>query len=622
MPAQHTWNREGQPAGAPGTIVPEGDEATSELPPAVLTALPPMPPSGARGRAPGVRIGPFELLRRLGEGASGEVWEAVDRRIDAPVALKLFNAHGMDPMGRVMAEARAASRVVSDHVVYVREAGRVDGEAYIAMALCREETASDAAPKVARNLNEDAPRSLTEAVRWGEQIARGVAAAHAVGVYHRDLKPDNVLCLPRSRAVRIVDFGLAPLTVAPRALPGRDEAPSPDSGPLMVGPGEVARYIAGSPAYMAPEQARGFRRAPQAGRDDKALAALDVYGIGATLWALLAGRPPHVDPAADDSPETVRVRAATEAPPDLRTLAPKVPRRLAAIVDKAMADDPDERYPTAAALAVDLARFRATLPTSLDAPWAPVRAGLYLRRHPALVAAAAWVLVVALGLGAIGVVYARWNVATEALAAVEAQREEAEWDALVGTALAKAEARRADAAVDAADSSEARAETAEERAAHLRAYATRQALNAQDADLARAGAEAEAAIQGQIAADARAVAAAEAAAAARADDSAAEAARRAVEADLRSRRHAEAEAAALLKAEAAGRTAGDALAKAETALARAEEAEARAASAEERAVSASEVARAATVRMRVAEVRAELAEARLEAGSLVDEGGE
>ncbi|MDP2307526.1 MAG: serine/threonine-protein kinase [Pseudomonadota bacterium] len=611
MAAERTWNREGMFPGAPGTIVPDDGgapgETTMDVQPVAMAALEASPLAAARdrrGRAPGVRIGPFELLRRLGEGASGEVWEAVDRRIDAPVALKLFNARGMDPMGRVMAEARAASRVVSDHVVYVREAGRVDGEAFIAMALCREETASDAAPKVARNLNEDAPRSLTEAVRWGEQIARGVAAAHAVGVYHRDLKPENVLCLPRSRAVRIVDFGLAPLTAAGRIPLDSD----PAAGSLMVGPGEVARYIAGSPAYMAPEQARGFRRAPQAGRDDKALAALDVYGIGATVWSLLAGRAPHADPAVDDSPEVVRVRAATEAPPDLRSLAPNVPRRLAAIIGKAMADDPDERYPSAAALAVELARFRAQLPTSLDAPWSLVVGALYLRRHPALVAAAAWVLVVALGLGAIGVVHARWNVATSALAVVETQREAAEHDAAVEAALARAEGRRADAAADAADFSAARAETAEERSAHLRRYAARQALQAQDADLLRAGAEAESLIQGQIAADAREEAAREAEVAANASDRAADAIRRAADADARARRHAEAEAAAVARAETADRAAGDALATAETSRARAEDAEERAASAERR--------------MRAAEARAEAMEGRLVAGEpLADEAG-
>ncbi|MDP2315199.1 MAG: serine/threonine-protein kinase, partial [Pseudomonadota bacterium] len=532
MSAERTWNGEGAEhrtlVVAPGTIVPE-EIVEPGAPPRVPTHL------ATRGRAPGVRIGPFELVRRLGEGGSGEVWEAIDRRVDAPVALKLFTARGMDPMGRVMAEARAASRVVSDHVVYVREAGRVDGEAFIAMALCREETATDAAPKVARNLLEDPPQSLTEAVRWGEQIARGVAAAHAVGVYHRDLKPENVLCLPRSRAVRIVDFGLAPLTragaSASATVPG--DATDPAAGPLMVGPGESARYIAGSPAYMPPEQARGFHRAPQAGHDDKALAALDVYGVGATLWALLAGRPPHVEPAQDEGPEVVRLRAASQPPPDLRTLAPAVPRRLAAILARAMAEDPDDRYPSAAALAVDLARFRAHLPTSLDPAWSPVRTTLYLRRHPALVAAAAWLIVVGLGLGAIGAVYARWAVATEALAAVEGQRVAAETEAREVTVLAEAEARRADRAANAADSSEARAETAEDHAEHLRRYAAREALHAQDADLARAAAEAEAARQAELAAVSHAEAVEAALAAAQADVRASEAGRRTAEAEAR-----------------------------------------------------------------------------------------
>jgi serine/threonine-protein kinase len=612
MAAERTWEREERRANPaahgtireeaplhPGTIVPDdGGEPVART-----------PASSGRGRAPGVRVGPFELVRRLGEGASGEVWEAVDRRVDAPVALKLFNAHGMDPMGRVMGEARAASRVVSDHVVYVREAGRVDGEAFIAMALCREETASDAAPRVARNLLEDPPRSPAEAARWGEQIARGVAAAHAVGVYHRDLKPENALCLPRSRAVRLVDFGLAPLTPASTST----DAADPANGPLMVAPGESARYIAGSPAYMAPEQARGFRRAPQANRDDAALAALDVYGVGATLWALLAGRPPHVDPADDDGPEAVRQRAARAEPPALRTLNPNVPRRLAAIVDRAMASDPADRYPSAAALAVDLARYRADLPTSLDAPRSPVRPALYLRRHPALVAAAAWVVVVLLGLGALGAVHTQLTAATRALAAVEAQRVAAEQGATVVAALAEAEGRRADAASDAAETSSARAETAEDRAANLRRYAIQEAARAQDADIARLGAEAVATHQAELAAAAQEEAARKAADAQVADTEASAARQRANDADARAANHADAEASAQARAEAAARAAEAAVARADAATARAAEADARADAAERGTATANEAARAALGRARAAEARAAAAEARAEA---------
>lgn len=468
-------------------------------------------------RAPGRRLGPFELLRLLGEGASSDVWEAVDLRTDAPVALKLFRSSCGDVLGRVMAEARASSRIASDHIVYVRDAGMVDGVYYIAMALCREETASDAAPVVARSLCDELPRSLDEVVSWGEQVARGVAAAHAVGVFHRDLKPENILCMPGSRVVRILDFGLASLTSSARWRPSSatdtlvaisdegDWTPLPgarDDDPLTVPPGETTRLVAGTPSYMAPEQARGFRRMPDPTRDAHALAAIDVYGVGATMWALLTGRSPHIE-LEGDPVELVRMRAAGGPPPRLDTMQTifPVPRRLVEIVARAMAADPERRYPSAAALALDLARFRANRPTSNDPAWHPVRAALYVRRHPGRVAATVWSSALILGL--VALLGLRSELGST-MAALEAARDEltsAQEEAAAEHTRVEEEARRADAAADAAYSSERRADTAEEHLQHLRRFAAAAAeratkaeeaaaLAALDATLARAEADA------------------------------------------------------------------------------------------------------------------------------------
>jgi tRNA A-37 threonylcarbamoyl transferase component Bud32 len=338
-------------------------------------------------------VGPWHIRSTLGEGGMGTVYLAERTEpVHMRAALKLIKL-GMDSravLARFEQERQALARMQHDGIAKVYDCGTSErGQPYFAMELVEGRpltTFCDA--------NE---LGLAQRLRLMRSVCDAVQHAHNKGVVHRDLKPSNVLVSGDADAprIKVIDFGLA------KALGEKLVAAT-----LFTEAGQLI----GTPEYMAPEQARGFRRAPQANRDDAALAALDVYGVGATLFALLAGRPPHVDPADDDGPEAVRQRAARAEPPPLRSLAPKVPRRLAAIVERAMASDPADRYPSAAALAVDLARYRANLPTSLDAPGAPVRAALYLRRNPALAAAAAWVVVVLLGLGAL---LALWMSGTE-----------------------------------------------------------------------------------------------------------------------------------------------------------------------------------------------------------------
>ena len=590
--AERTWVQE---VGTlvPGTVLPA---PTLHDPPGAGEVIQLLPRSPIL--APGERFGAFTLVQRLGAGASGEVWEAVDRRIDAPVALKIF-ASNASQLIRVMAEARAASRVVSDYVVYVREAGDIEGTGYIAMALCREEGPHDAAPRVARPLTDTTPFSLDEAVRWGEQIARGMAAAHAAGVYHRDLKPENVLCLPVSRNVRIVDFGLVPLVHAARAQL---------SGPLTGGPGETAGFVAGTPGYMAPEQARGFRRPPDPEQDAAELAAIDVFGVGVTLWALLTGRAPHGEA---ESVEKVLARASSVPVPDLRTVPTRfqVSPRLARIVARATAPDPRDRYPTAAALAVDLARFRANEPISLDAPYSPVRPLLAARRNPALVAAGAWVIALVAGLVALVSVQQRWLEASANLADLEADLGVLKAESAEVRAHADAETRRADEASNAATASAARAESAEEHAEHLRDYAARMAdasRRARDEAAAARTAEAES-LAAALEADVRTAAARKeaeesAARAAAAQFAKAEAEQNRVDAE-RARERAERTAA---EAEAARATAEAARATAESARSTAEAARSRAeaeAAEARRTADAAERARAEAERA-LAELRA------------------
>lgn len=351
-------------------------------------------PAPSEWTAPGAWFGPFQLVRRLGRGATAEVWEAVDRRYDAPVALKLFPIANLPPTfdaDRVTAEAAAMSRITHDHVVFVREAGKLEAEGayYLAMALYREPVEGFAEPRVAVDLSRVEPASTAEIVRWGVQIAHALAAAHAVGVHHQDLKPENVLCMPASRSVRLTDFGLAPLARTRHVGHGRHSVRCRDT----------VRYVAGSPVFMAPEQARGLDHHPDPEADRRWLVAGDVYGAGAILWTLLTGEPPHAPPATLTHHDIV---AAAEAPvPRLDEVATRFPvsRRLADVVARAMAPDATDRYDSAAELADDLQRLLDRRPTSLDGPWAPVRATLWVQRHPLRAQTVATAAMLAVGLG-------------------------------------------------------------------------------------------------------------------------------------------------------------------------------------------------------------------------------
>ncbi|MBI3130742.1 MAG: serine/threonine protein kinase [Acidobacteria bacterium] len=299
----------------------------------------------------------YQLLDRLGLGATGEVWRARDRALDRMVALKFLRGGDPDEEGRLLLEAQRQARVVHPGVCAVYEAGRMEGRAYIAMAWI-------AGPSLAR-----APRpDPATAAAWMAEVAEGVHAAHMAGLVHRDLKPGNILLQPRTEGgwqPVVADFGLA-----------REVDPGSRSASL----GTV-----GTPAYMAPEQVLGERPAD---------VRTDVYGLGATLYALLAGRPPFEGPSDSDSlpvPQALEVlrRVLDGRPRPLRELNPSVSKPLALIVDTCMAATPEARYPTARALAEDLRRCLAGQPLQARPPTWPARVRAWAKRRPALAAAGA-----------------------------------------------------------------------------------------------------------------------------------------------------------------------------------------------------------------------------------------
>ena len=332
-----------------------------------LLQLPTVP--GEMGDVP---IGRFRARRRLGAGRHGVVLLADDPALARRVVVKVPQpAILTDPdlRARFALEAVIGGRLDHPGIVPVLESGEHRGLAYLAAGFVDGPTL---AAWLADRTGPPAPRV---AARLVELLARAVDHAHDRGVLHCDLKPANILLdrspgtwaeAPEAGAPRVTDFGLALL--------------------LDADPGQGRRPPAGTPLYMAPEQARAD--GPGVTR------RTDVYGLGAILYELLAGRPPFT--GAGSSEVRRRVVAEDPAPPDRHR--PGVPRDLAAVCLKCLRKDPAGRYESAAALANDLGRWLAGRPVRALRYGPPARAALWVRRRPlvALLAAATTVAVPAL----------------------------------------------------------------------------------------------------------------------------------------------------------------------------------------------------------------------------------
>jgi tetratricopeptide (TPR) repeat protein len=277
---------------------------------------PPSPPP--RRRIPPLLAERYQDFQLAGEGAWGTVYRAVDPRLGRTVALKLLKGHS-PPLGqRFITEARAQARIQHEHVCRVYEAGQADGEPYIVMQFIDGEPLARVRGKL----------TLEQQVKLLQEVSAAVHEAHRLGMIHRDLKPGNILVERREDGTwkpYVVDFGLA------RQVE--------DPGQTQTG------EVLGTPAYMSPEQANG-----DVHELDR---RTDVYSLGATLYDVIAGRPPFV--AAH--PGKLLIMMALEDPPPLRQVKPEVPRQLETIVMKCLERDRARRYDTARALAEDLQRW-------------------------------------------------------------------------------------------------------------------------------------------------------------------------------------------------------------------------------------------------------------------------
>ncbi|MEO7413136.1 MAG: protein kinase [Opitutaceae bacterium] len=301
-------------------------------------------------------FGAYELIEEIARGGMGVVYKARQTTLNRIVALKVVvgGAYSSESLlRRFQAEAEAAASLQHPGIVAIHEFGEWDNQPYYAMEYIKGQNLAQVA--------DGKPLAPVRAANYLHAIAEAVSFAHQHGILHRDLKPSNVLIDQNDRP-RVADFGLA------KRL--RDQAEV-----------TVAGQILGSPNYAPPEQA--------AGRSREIGVRSDVYALGGLLYALLTGRPPFL---ASTVQETMRLVFEAEPVPP-RVLVPTVPRDLQTISLKCLEKDPARRYASAQEFADELARFVRHEPILARPVSAPEQAWRWGRRHPAIAALAATVIV-------------------------------------------------------------------------------------------------------------------------------------------------------------------------------------------------------------------------------------
>jgi hypothetical protein len=298
------------------------------------------------------RLGDYELIDWVGQGGMGVVFRGFDAALNRFVAIKLLAPQwSADALARrrFTREAQAAAAVSHPHVVTIHAVNEWRGRPYLVMEYINGSS-------LQHRIDEGGPLELAEILRIGSQVAAGLAAAHAKGLIHRDIKPGNIMLendLPR---VKLTDFGLA------RAV---DDAKLTQYGTL-----------AGTPQYMAPEQARGE------GMDRRA----DLFSLGSVLYAMCTGQPAF---AGESTVEVIR-RVCDDTPPPISGRNPEVPPWLVEIIERLHRKQPSERFQSAAEVADLLERHLARLEDSSLPPvvhdWAsdtPTAAGAAILRRVA-----------------------------------------------------------------------------------------------------------------------------------------------------------------------------------------------------------------------------------------------
>ncbi len=292
----------------------------------------------------------FELIAEIGRGGMGIVYRVRQKSLDREVALKILRPGDLtfgDSIERFRREAQSLARLKHSNIVPVHEVGQIDTHVYFTMDLVDGEALVDRLKR--------GPLTVALSIRIAQQVASAITHAHSRGVVHRDLKPANIL-LDEDEAAHVVDFGLA-----------RDA--SHDVSMTASG------HLLGTPAYMSPEQARG----DSSGVGERS----DVYALGAVLYECLTGQPPFPQRNFGELLHAV----IHQDPQRPRNLVPSLPVDIERICRKAMAKEPEHRYPTMQAFLQDLEAFQEGRPVRAREPGIIYRTTRWVGRHRKSVAA-------------------------------------------------------------------------------------------------------------------------------------------------------------------------------------------------------------------------------------------
>ncbi len=269
----------------------------------------------------GAQLGPYRILAALGSGGMGEVYRALDARLNREVAVKVLPAalvQDPDRLRRFEQEARAVAALSHPNILAVFDVGTHEGQPYLVSELLEGQSLQERL--------ELGPVSPRRAAEIALQVAQGLAAAHAGGIVHRDLKPGNVF-VTRDEHVKILDFGLAKPATALAGAAGMTVSTP------MTSPGTIL----GTVGYMAPEQVRG----------EQTDVRTDIFSFGVVLYEMLSGRAPF---RRDSAPETLTA-ILREEPPELGTSVDGLPPALDRIVRRCLEKDPARRFQSASDLA-------------------------------------------------------------------------------------------------------------------------------------------------------------------------------------------------------------------------------------------------------------------------------
>jgi serine/threonine-protein kinase len=271
--------------------------------------------------------GKYRLIRLLGDGGMGSVFEALHEKLGTRVAIKFLHAELARRAGlgeRFLQEARVAAQIKNPHVVQVTDTDQTaDGVAYIVMELLEGEPLSGV-------LERQGKLGVPTSCEYTRQILEALEAAHAIGVIHRDLKPENVFVtyVSGKASLKLIDFGIAKLKNPLLTPSGAAGAGQPHKNLTVAG------VLMGTAEYMAPEQAFSA---------DKVDARSDLYSVGVMLYEMIAGQ----RPVTGDDARVIALKVERGEITPLVHAAPDVPREIAGLVHRAMASRPELRFATA-----------------------------------------------------------------------------------------------------------------------------------------------------------------------------------------------------------------------------------------------------------------------------------